>query len=79
MPENVLEQSRIYVTCQNDDDLPYVLKYAGDHNIVIGTDYGHFDPSTELDAISVFKEKSGLDQARMDAILCHNPAALYGL
>lgn len=78
-PENVLEANRIYVTCQTNDDLPFVLKHAGEHSIVIGTDYGHFDPSSELDAITVLRERSGLPQTTIANILEANPTALYGL
>src|SRR5207249_2839227 len=58
IPPYPLEANRMYVTCQTNDDLPFVLKHAGPHSIVIGTDYGHTDPSSELDAISVLKERS---------------------
>lgn len=78
-PENVFRDYRIYVTCQTDDDLPYVVKYAGDDNIVIGTDYGHFDTSTEVDAITVFKETSELSAEVVEKVLCTNPKTLYGL
>jgi hypothetical protein len=27
--------------CQADDDLPYLLQYSGENNLVHGTDYGH--------------------------------------
>ena len=79
IPDNILEEYRIYVTCQNNDDLPFVLKHAGENNIVIGTDYGHLDASSELDAISVLREKSGLPEATIEKILEKNPRALYGL
>ena len=78
-PENLLEEKRVYVTCQTNDDLPFVLKHAGENSIVIGTDYGHIDPSSELDAISVLKEKSGLPQETITKIVDTNPRALYGL
>ena len=39
----VLRKNKIWVTCQTDDDLPYVLKYSGDDMLIIGTDYGHND------------------------------------
>ena len=67
------------MTCQVDDDVPYVLKYAGDHNIVIGTDYGHLDLSTEVDAITVFKNTSPVPPAVIENSLYANPKALYGL
>ena len=33
------------------DDLPYVLPVAGDDNLIIGTDYGHSDSSSEIEAL----------------------------
>jgi uncharacterized protein len=78
-PDDVLHAYRIYVTCQTDDDIPWLLKYAGDHSLIIGTDYGHTDPSSELDAISVLKAQAGISQETKDRILYHNPMALYHL
>ena len=78
-PDNVLKEYNIYVTCQTDDDIPYILKCAGEDNIIIGTDYGHFDPSSEIDAISVFKNMSGISDTAMSKILFDNPKMLYGL
>ncbi len=79
LPENLLEANRVYVTCQTNDDLPFVLKHAGEHSIVIGTDYGHTDASSELDAISVLRDDSGLPPETLENILERNPTALYGL
>jgi predicted TIM-barrel fold metal-dependent hydrolase len=78
-PENLLEEYRVYVTCQTNDDLPFVLKHAGEHNIVIGTDYGHFDASSELDAISILKNSTEIPRESIERILEDNPKALYSL
>ncbi|WP_089721038.1 amidohydrolase family protein [Candidatus Entotheonella palauensis] len=78
-PDDVLHAYKIFVTCQTDDDIPWLLKYAGDHSLIIGTDYGHIDPSSEIDAISVFKSQPGISQETKDRILYHNPMALYRL
>ena len=78
-PENVLKEYNIYVTCQTDDDIPYILQCAGDDNILIGTDYGHFDPSSEVDAISIFKGMEGISEESMRKILSDNPKVLYGI
>ena len=56
-----------------------MLKHAGQHSIIIGTDYGHTDPSSDLDAIKVLRERSGLPATTISKILETNPAALYGL
>jgi predicted TIM-barrel fold metal-dependent hydrolase len=77
--ENPLEACRVYVTCQSNDDLPFVLKHAGEHNIVIGTDYGHFDASSELDAITLLKNMTDIPEHAIANICEGNPRALYGL
>jgi hypothetical protein len=74
-----LEAAHVYVTCQTNDDLPFVLKHAGEGQIVIGTDYGHFDASSELDAISILKQSKELPRDTIARIVDTNPRALYGL
>ena len=46
---NVFAKNRIYVTCQPDEDLEYIIRLFGDDNLVAGSDYSHVDPSTEAD------------------------------
>jgi predicted TIM-barrel fold metal-dependent hydrolase len=78
-PENVLKENRVYVTCQTDDDLDYVLGYAGAENLVIGTDYGHADNAVEIEALRKLRGQGKLKAEVVDRILQDNPAALYGL
>jgi predicted TIM-barrel fold metal-dependent hydrolase len=78
-PEDVFGEYKIYVTCQTDDDLPWILRYAGEHSLVMGTDYGHTDSSSELDAISVLRQHPAIVQETKERILHHNPKALYNL
>jgi predicted TIM-barrel fold metal-dependent hydrolase len=78
-PENLLRANRIYVTCQTDDDLDYVLGYAGADNLVIGTDYGHADNAVEIEALRKLRGEGKLNGQVIDKILQDNPAALYGL
>jgi predicted TIM-barrel fold metal-dependent hydrolase len=75
----VLRQNRIYVACQTDDDLPYVLKYAGEDHLVIGTDYGHNDTSSEILALRKLKADGTVSPAVVNKILDDNARALYGL
>jgi len=77
--KNPLKDNRMYVACQTDDDMPWVLKYAGEDNIVIGSDYGHNDTSSEIEALRYLKDKSEISPAVIDKILCANAQALYGL
>jgi len=79
LSKDVLSESRIYVACQTDDDLPYVLRYSGPDNLVIGSDYGHADTASELEALRILKERGEIGANVIDKILDDNPRALYGL
>jgi predicted TIM-barrel fold metal-dependent hydrolase len=74
-----LKDNRIWVTCQTDDDLPYVLKYAGEDNLLIGTDYGHQDQSSEIEAMRVMREKGEVEPRIVDKIMGDNAVAFYGI
>jgi predicted TIM-barrel fold metal-dependent hydrolase len=78
-PSNPLREYNIYVSTQTDDDFPYVISYAGEENLVIGTDYGHGDTSSELNAIAKFKSMEGISDGAKRKILWDNPKTLYGL
>jgi predicted TIM-barrel fold metal-dependent hydrolase len=60
-------------------DLPYVLEYAGENCLMIGSDYGHADNASKLLALKRLKENGVLDPVVIDKILCSNPARFYGL
>jgi predicted TIM-barrel fold metal-dependent hydrolase len=46
---------------------------------MIGTDYGHHDPSTELNAIHLLRNDKRITAAAIDKILDKNPRTFYGL
>jgi predicted TIM-barrel fold metal-dependent hydrolase len=78
-PQNVFDDYNIYVTCQNNDDIPYIVRKCGENRLVIGTDYGHTDPSSAVTALNQFQRMEGLDGAVKEKILSHNAKSLYGL
>ncbi len=78
-PKKPCAEFKIYITAQTDDDFPYVVKYAGEDNIVIGTDYGHTDASSQVDAIEVFRRNDSISDAVKKKILEDNPRLLYSL
>jgi len=79
MSDNVLQAANVYVSCEVDDDLPFILNYSGEQNLVIGTDYGHTDISSENDAITTFRAREDVSPEVKVKILQDNPRALYGL
>jgi predicted TIM-barrel fold metal-dependent hydrolase len=78
-PENPLKEYRQFVSCQTDDDVDYILKYAGEDNITIGTDYGHNDQSTEVEALRNLKKLGTISETQYGKISYHNPKALFAL
>lgn len=78
-PELPFKEFGIYVTTETNDDFDFILRYAGDDNLVIGTDYGHTDASSEVDAIDIFRANQEVSESVKKKILDDNPRALYGL
>ncbi len=77
--KNVLRDNRIYVACQTDDDLSYVLGYSGEDQLVIGTDYGHNDTSSEITALRKLKEDGSVAPRVVQKILDDNARRLYAI
>jgi predicted TIM-barrel fold metal-dependent hydrolase len=78
-PADALKENRMYVACQCTDDLEYILRHGGADNLVIGTDYGHADTSSQIEALRIVKREKRVDPAVIDRILNANARALYGL
>ncbi len=79
VPRGLLRDNRIYVACQTSDDFPYVVEYAGEDNLVVGTDYGHADYSNDIEAIQTLASGGKISPSLGQKILSDNPKRLYGL
>jgi uncharacterized protein len=80
LPEDLLKQHGLFVTCQIGDDVPYLIERCAAQNVLmIGTDYGHADSSTELDALTTLRENGGISPEIHKKIVDDNPRAFYGL
>ena len=79
LEERILADNHIWVACQTNDDLEHVIEYVGDDRLVMGTDYGHADSSTEIHALQLLRRRESLDPASVSRILYDNPAELYAL
>ena len=77
--DDILRDNRMYVACQTDDDVPYVLQVAGENNLVIGTDYGHADSASELAALSTLRNTNPIARRLAGKILGDNAKTLYAL
>ena len=77
--DDIMGANRMYVACQTNDDLAYILDHASEDHFVIGSDYGHSDTSSELAALRSLKSGGALSRGVVDKILADNPARLYGI
>jgi predicted TIM-barrel fold metal-dependent hydrolase len=79
LSDTVLADNNMYVACQVTDDMEWVLRDAGEDNIVVGTDYGHSDTSTEIEALRKLRADGKVPSHVCDKILDDNAKALYAL
>jgi uncharacterized protein len=82
LASNIFKDNRIYITCQVDEDLPTILRYVGEENLIVGSDYTHRDPSMELEFRKLLQQRADegeIPQSAVQKILYDNPKTFYGL
>jgi uncharacterized protein len=80
--DNVFKANRMYVTCMVDEDLPYILKFIGEDNLIVGSDYTHADRTMEHDFERLLRDRvtrGEIPERLIQKILCDNAKATYGL
>jgi predicted TIM-barrel fold metal-dependent hydrolase len=75
----LLERYNIFVACETDEDIPYLARHIGEDHLVIGSDYGHTDPSTQASMVASLRSRDDYPPNLAQKILGANPARLYGL
>jgi predicted TIM-barrel fold metal-dependent hydrolase len=74
---NVFKHSNVYVTCENHDNIPYLIQEGFGESLVIGTDFGHADMSSDLDALTKLRFNENVSLEDRQRILHSNAVALY--
>lgn len=75
----MLGAHNVWVTCEYEDDLPYILRYSGEDSLIIGTDYGHTDPFSNVRALNEFGARTDISDALKKKILDDNARAFYAI
>jgi predicted TIM-barrel fold metal-dependent hydrolase len=78
-PQDLFRDYRFWVACEADEELPHLLNYIGEDHLVIGSDYGHNDPSKEPEFVKHMRAREDVAPSVIEKILCDNPHRLYGL
>jgi predicted TIM-barrel fold metal-dependent hydrolase len=76
---DLFHECRLYVACEADEDVPYLARYTGEDHLIIGSDYGHNDPSEERHLVATMRGREDIPPPLTEKILCDNPRRLYGL
>jgi predicted TIM-barrel fold metal-dependent hydrolase len=76
---DALAANRLFVACQTNDDLPYLLETAGLGNLIIGTDYGHADLGSDIEAHRLIVERQDIPHEAARRIVDDNARLLFGL
>jgi predicted TIM-barrel fold metal-dependent hydrolase len=76
-----LAHNRFFVTCDTEDDIPNLLTFGAEDYLMIGTDYAHSDPSSEMLAHRVvmqMAEQGQFSTAVANKIVNDNGRRFYG-
>jgi uncharacterized protein len=80
--ERIFETNRVWTTCEVDEDLSTVLRYISEDHLLVGSDYGHNDPSQEHGFVAKLRQLAASGVISPDApekIMWDNPRRFYGL
>jgi uncharacterized protein len=78
-PQDLFREYRFWVACEADEELAHLVDYIGEDHIVIGSDYGHNDPSKEPEFVKNMRAREDLRPTVVEKILCDNARDFYGL
>jgi predicted TIM-barrel fold metal-dependent hydrolase len=78
-PQELFRDYRFWVACEADEELPHLLRFVGEDKLIIGSDYGHNDPSKEPQFVAHMRAREDVPPEVIEKILCDNPRQLYGL
>jgi predicted TIM-barrel fold metal-dependent hydrolase len=78
-PQDLFHEYRFWIACEADEELPHLLRYIGEDHIVIGSDYGHNDPSKEPEFVKNMRAREDVAPNVTEKILSDNARRLYGL
>jgi len=78
-PAEYFRECRVYVACEADEDIEYVVKSIGEDSLVVASDYPHSDPSHEDNVVEAIMRREDLPMRVKEKILSSNPQTLYRL
>ncbi len=75
----LFEENRIYIACEVEEDIPYLLNFIGEDHLMMGSDYAHTDPAREAQMTAKMKERTDVPRSVIDKALGANARLFYNL
>ena len=82
----LFQDYRLYTTYEEWEDLPYLVNFTGEDNIVVGSDWGHHggrgkggDPSGQPDVFDNMRAREDVSSRVIEKMLSDNPCRLYSI
>ncbi len=82
----LFQDYRLYTAYEEWEDLPYLVNFIGEDNIVVGSDWGHHggrgkggDPSGQPDVFDNMRAREDVPSSVIEKMLSDNPCRLYSI
>jgi hypothetical protein len=82
----LFQEYRPYKAYEEWEDQPYLMRYAGEDNLVVGSNWGHHggrgregDPSGQPEVFPNRRSSQDVPSAMIEQRLSSNPGKLHGL
>ena len=82
----LFQEYRLYTAYEEWEDLAYLVRYVGEDNLIVGSDWGHHggrgrggDPSGQPEVFANMRAREDVPKPMLEKMLLDNPRALYSL
>jgi len=76
-PMEYFEQGRVFVACEHEEDLPYLVSRLGEDCLMAASDYPHADTSADEGFVDMVRSRDGLTASAKEKILGGNAERFF--
>ena len=71
------EDGRVFVACESEEDLPYLVSRVGEDALMLASDYPHADTSADEEFVKRVMTLEGLSTSAKEKMLGANAERFY--
>jgi predicted TIM-barrel fold metal-dependent hydrolase len=76
-PIKYFEEGRLFVACESEEDLPYLVSKLGEDSLMLASDYPHGDPSADEEFVRRVMSLEGLSMSVKEKLLGRNAERFF--